>query len=75
MVDSLKAEYEGQIEFRIADLSSKEGEAFAQFHRVGSVTLMFFSKGKKITSLQGEQSADFLRKAFDRTFRLKKAAG
>ncbi|MBF0287422.1 MAG: hypothetical protein HQM14_06350 [SAR324 cluster bacterium] len=71
MVDSLKPEYEKRVHFLIADLTSDEGKAFAQFHRVGSVTLMFFSNGKKITTLQGKQSAEFLRRAFNRAFRLK----
>ncbi len=71
MVDSLKPEYEKQVHFRIVDLASDEGKAFAQFHQVGSVTLMFFANGKRVTTLQGTQSADFLRRAFNRAFRLK----
>ena len=54
----------------MVDLTSQEGRAFAQFHQVGSVTLMFFADGKKLTTLSGEHSASFLRRAFDRAFQL-----
>lgn len=70
MVSSLEPEFEKNIHFRVADINSSEGRAFAQYHQVGNVTLVFFSKGNRITTLQGVQTEDFLRKAFKRTFKL-----
>ena len=71
MVNSLKDEFKGKIIFRVANLQTAEGQAFAQVNNVGSVTLVFFrGDGTKITTLTGERSAEFLRKAFNRAFRL-----
>ncbi|MDP7438142.1 MAG: hypothetical protein QGI53_01750 [SAR324 cluster bacterium] len=56
----------------VANLNSKEGRWFAEYHNVSKVTLLFFKPdGTKISSLNGEQEADFLRRAFDRVFKLK----
>ncbi|MAF55081.1 MAG: hypothetical protein CL909_03220 [Deltaproteobacteria bacterium] len=72
MVNSLKPEYEGKIRFLVANLNSKEGRWFAEYHNVSKVTLLFFKPdGTKISSLNGEQEADFLRRVFDRVFKLK----
>ena len=72
MVNSLKPEYEGKIRFLVANLSSKEGRWFAEYHNVSKVTLLFFKPdGTKISSLNGEQEASFLRRVFDRVFKFK----
>ncbi|MDG1177326.1 MAG: hypothetical protein P8L36_02555 [SAR324 cluster bacterium] len=72
MVNSLKPEYEGKIRFLVANLNSKEGRWFAEYHNVSKVTLLFFKPdGTKISSLNGEQEVDFLRRVFDRVFMLK----
>ncbi|MDP6655905.1 MAG: hypothetical protein VYA44_02480 [SAR324 cluster bacterium] len=72
MVNSLKPEYEGKIRFLVANLNSKEGRWFAEYHNVSKVTLLFFKPdGTKISSLNGEQEVDFLRRVFDRVFKLK----
>ncbi len=56
----------------VANLNSKEGRWFAEYHNVSKVTLLFFKPdGTKISSLNGEQEADFLRRVFDRVFKLK----
>tara|TARA_X000000368_G_C22644738_1_gene542623 strand:- start:22 stop:240 length:219 start_codon:yes stop_codon:yes gene_type:complete len=71
VVNSLKPEYEGRIRFLVANLNSKEGRWFAEYHNVGKVTLLFFKPdGTKINSLNGEQEADFLRRIFNRVFYL-----
>ena len=71
MVDSLKPEYEGKIKFLIAEVSTQEGRDFAQYHHVGNVTLLFFDgAGKRLSSLTGVQTQDFLRRAFDRAFKI-----
>jgi|TARA_X000001036_G_C20530809_1_gene746129 hypothetical protein len=72
VVNSLKPEYEGKIRFLVANLNSKEGRWFAEYHNVSKVTLLFFKPdGTKISSLNGEQEVDFLRRVFDRVFMLK----
>jgi len=55
----------------VANLNSSEGRWFAEYHNVSKVTLLFFKPdGTKISSLNGEQEADFLRRVFDRVFKL-----
>jgi hypothetical protein len=71
VVNSLKPEYEGKIRFVVANLNSSEGRWFAEYHNVSKVTLLFFKPdGTKISSLNGEQEADFLRRVFDQVFKL-----
>ena len=71
MVSSLQNEYEGKIRFITANMNSREGEWFAEYHNVGRVTLVFFKPdGTKISALRGEQDPDYLRRVFDRVFEL-----
>ena len=71
MVNSLKPEYEGKLRFLTANLNSTEGKWFAEYHNVGKVTLLFFKPdGTKISALRGEQDPDYLRRVFDRVFKL-----
>ena len=71
MVNSLKPEYSGKIKFLLADLNSKEGRFFAEFHNARKVTLIFFSPdGTKINSLSNELDPQNLRMVFNRVFRL-----
>jgi hypothetical protein len=69
--NSLQPEYKGKIRFLVANLNSKEGRWFAEYHNVSRVTLLFFKPdGTKISTLNGEQQPDFLRRVFDRVFKL-----
>ncbi len=71
VVNSLQPEYKGKIRFLVANLNSKEGRWFAEYHNVSRVTLLFFKPdGTKISTLNGEQQPDFLRRVFDRVFKL-----
>jgi len=71
VVNSLKPEYKGKIRFLVANLNSKEGRWFAEFHNVSRVTLIFFKPdGSKISTLNGEQQPEFLRRVFNRVFKL-----
>ena len=71
MVNSLQAEYKGKIRFLVANMNSKEGRWFAEYHNVSRVTLIFFKPdGSKISTLNGEQQPEFLRRVFDRVFKL-----
>ena len=67
----LKPEYEGKIRFLVANINSSEGRWFAEYHNASRVTLLFFQPdGTKISTLNGEQQQDFLRRVFDRVFKL-----
>ena len=71
VVNSLKPEYTEKIRFILANLNSREGRWFAEYHNVGRVTLIFFKPdGTKINSLTGELDPKNLRKIFDRVFNL-----
>jgi len=71
VVNSLQPEYKGKIRFLVANLNSKEGRWFAEYYNVSRVTLIFFKPdGTKISTLNGEQQPDFLRRVFDRVFKL-----
>ena len=71
MVNSLQSEYKGKIRFLVASLISIEGRWFAEYLNVSRVTLIFFKPdGTKISTLNGEQQPDFLRRVFDRVFKL-----
>ena len=71
MVNSLQHEFEGKIRFLTANLNSREGKWFAEFHNVGRVTLLFFKPdGTKISTLNGEQDPDYLRRVFISVFDL-----
>ena len=71
MVHSLQPEFTGKIRFLVADISSREGRAFAQVHNVEKITLLFFSpEGTRLATLTGLQEPDYLRRAFKRAFKL-----
>ena len=71
MVNSLQHEYEGKIRFLTANMNSRQGKWFAEYHNVGRVTLLFFNPdGTKISTLSGEQDPDYLRRVFNRVFDL-----
>jgi len=71
VVNSLKPEYAGKIRFILANLDSREGRLFAEYHNVNRVTLIFFKPdGEKISSLSGELDPKYLRRIFDRVFKL-----
>ena len=70
MVNSLKPEYEDKIRFVFADLNTREGRWFAEYHNASRVTLIFFKPdGTKITSISGEKEPEFLRKVLNRVFK------
>ena len=71
MVNSLESEYAGKIQFIVANLDSREGRLFAEYHTVGRVTLLFFrTDGKKIYSINNELDPQKLRNIFNRVFKL-----
>jgi len=53
-VDSVKGEFTDQVQFKIANMGSAKGKAFASKHNVPHVTLLFFNdKGRRVNMLQG----------------------
>ena len=71
MVNSLQPEFEGKIRFVLASLNTSEGRWFAEYHNASRVTLLFFNpNGTKISSLKGEHEPEYLRKVFNRVFKI-----
>lgn len=63
-VDSVKKDFQDRIQFKIANISSPKGRAFAQHHKVPHVTLLFFNKrGQKVNVLQGVSSKEAIKAA------------
>lgn len=70
----LRSEYEGKVEFVIADLQIAEGRAFAKHYNVDAVTLLFFAPdGKHVRTAQGVQELPELRESFNKAFNLSNA--
>ena len=56
---------DGQILFRVADITTPQGRALQQRHDVENVTLLLFDGGGKLRNvLQGVKSDDLLHKTF-----------
>lgn len=69
--NGVRDDYEGRIEFLLADLNRDEGKQFAQTHGVGSNTLVLFGPdGTKVGTVPGPQDAEALKKLFKQSFRL-----
>ncbi len=68
-LSKVRGEYDGVIEFVVADLNLAEGRAFAKMHNVDAVTLLFFaSDGFHLGSVQGEQTPGALRSILNKAF-------
>ncbi len=53
-LDSVKGDFKDKIQFKIANIQSKEGREFAAKHRVQHVTLLFFDqRGRRVDTIQG----------------------
>ena len=70
-LSKVRGEYEGVIEFVVADVNIAEGRAFAQMHKADPATLLFFAPdGKHLGSVQGVQTPDALKNILNRAFNL-----
>ncbi len=68
-LSEVRGEYDGVIEFVVADLNLAEGHAFAKMHDVNAVTLLFFTPdGFYLGNVQGEQTPDALRGILNKAF-------
>ena len=64
-VDSVKGEFRGQIQFRIADIDTSSGRALARRYDVPHVTLLLFDgAGELVTTLSGVREPADLRPSF-----------
>ncbi len=69
VLDTVRPEYEGRIEFLVADLNLPAGREFATAHGVESATLIFFGPdGRRLKTLRGPQNEGTLRDALDGGF-------
>jgi len=71
LMSTTRATLEGmpRIRYRIADLTSAGGRAFADDYRVGKVTLLLFdARGRHVDTVQGVTSAGTLRRTFEQRF-------
>lgn len=58
-LESVKGNYKEDIQFKVANINSKEGREFAGKYRVKHVTLLFFDKrGKRVNTIQGVTSPE-----------------
>ena len=65
-VDQMRDEFEGRLQFLVADVRTESGKRFARDHGVGAVTLVFFdASGNKQNMLHGVPASEKLRQAFD----------
>lgn len=63
--EAAHAGFEEDVAFRVVDLKTSEGSAFAREHDVGKVTLVVFDSGGTVTNtLRGVQSVEELRHVF-----------
>lgn len=70
-LSKVRGEYEGIIEFVVADLNIIEGQTFAQVHKVDPATLLFFTpNGKHLGNVEGVQTPEALRNILNQTFNL-----
>ncbi len=66
-VDSVRRDFEDEIQFRIASIKTLEGRTLAQRHNVPHVTLLLFNgRGKMVRTIRGVQSGEDLKPAFSR---------
>ncbi len=60
-----------EVDYRIADLTTRKGKALANQYGEGKVTLLLFNpKGKHLGTVRGVTPVEELRETFERQFRL-----
>ena len=70
-LSKVRGEYQGIIEFVVADLNLAEGQAFAKAHKAEPSTLLFFAPdGNRVGSVEGAQTPDGLRNILNNVFYL-----
>jgi len=65
-LDSVKGDFKGKVQFKIANIKSYKGKRFAAQHKVGHVTLLFFNKrGRLVNTLRGVSQKKVIRTALE----------
>ena len=69
-LNKVRHDYEGVIEFVVADLQIPAGRAFAQTHNAEAATLLLFApNGTRLGVVQGAHEPVVLRKILDQVYR------
>jgi thioredoxin-like negative regulator of GroEL len=70
VINKVRDEYEGRIQFLVADKYAPEGKVFLQTYGIDSVALVFFAPdGKRLDTLFSPRAdEDGLRRTFNRVF-------
>jgi len=69
LMNAIRADYAGEVDFLVAHLGMPDGQAFASRHGAGDGTVLLFSAdGQRIQSLRQPQTVDELRQALDAAF-------
>ncbi len=67
--NKIRGDYEGRVEFLVADLNLQEGKTFSQRYNAQAITMVFFSpEGKVIHTLSGLQTPAALKNAIEQAF-------
>ncbi len=66
LLNDIRSDYKGRVEFLSVDVASSKGQAFSQQQRVGSVVLVVFGPdGRRLTALGGGINEKELRLELD----------
>ncbi len=69
--NQIRDDYEGKIEFLVADINTTVGEQFASMHRMGSASAVYFmGGGEKVIAFYGPQDRAVLRDSIKQSFGL-----
>lgn len=69
LMNDIRADYEGRVDFLVAHLALSDAQAFAARHGISDGTVLLFSAdGKRVGALRHPQSTDELRGALNRAF-------
>lgn len=69
--NKVRGEYEGRVEFLVADLNLPAGRQFAQRYNVPGITVLFFSpNGTVVHTLSGLQEPAVLKNTLEQAFSL-----
>ena len=69
-MNTLRGEYEGRVNFLVADIFIQEGKGFAEKYDTPFTALVFFaSNGERLETLYGQQNAETIRQTLNQQFR------
>jgi hypothetical protein len=71
LLNGLRGDFDGSVQFLVASLAVPSGQAFAQQHQARDGTVLLFdAKGQRVAVLHTPQTQDELRLALQRAFGL-----